>query len=191
MLPEFPVAAEAIQRVWNRLLFDTAGFADPLISQVSVRVQREGHRAVLGETETQYQRMSVSHQFAPQDGAGMSTEEFFRTAVKLGTEIASKQATKVFDSISADTSGFGSLTKAEGPMTFQLWLKKMESFSIDFDDNGQPEWPQWFLSSEAFAEFKTFMAHELSPEQKAVFTDFVNRKRKEFDEREARRRLVE
>ena len=99
MLPEFPRAYDAIQKVWNRVLFNAAGFSDPLISQVTVRVQREGHRAFLGESETEYKAQSVSHQWKPEVGKGIPTEEFFGVPLRIGKEMAMKQAKGFYEAM--------------------------------------------------------------------------------------------
>lgn len=138
MLPEFPRAYDAIQKVRSRVLFDAAGFSDPLISQVAIRVQREGHRAFLGEAETEYKAHSVSHQWRPEVGKGISTEEFFGLPLRVGKEMATKQAERVFEAMSEPSRHTGTLDKNEGPLTFDLWLTKMEGFDLDFDENGVP-----------------------------------------------------
>ena len=189
MLPEFPRAYDAIQRVWNRVLFNAAGFSDPLVSQLTVRVQREGHRAFLGDSETEYKAQSVSYQWKPEIGKGMSTDEFFGLPQRIGKEMATKQAKSVFEAISEPSRHIGTLSKSDGPLTFDLWLTKMESFDLDFDKNGMPRWPQWFLSEEAMAEFQA--QRDLTPEHKQRLAELVAGKRKEFDERENRRRLVD
>jgi hypothetical protein len=192
MLPEFPRAYDAIHKVWNRVLFNAAGFSDPLVSQLTVRVQREGHRAFLGESETEYKAQSVSHQWKPEIGKGIPTEEFFGLPLRIEKEIAMKQAKGVFEAMSKPSPHTGTLSKSDGPLTFDLWLKKMESFDLDFDKNGVPRWPQWFVSEEAMAEFRAQMNQgALTPEQTQRQAELVAHKRKEFDERENRRRLVE
>lgn len=191
MLPEFPRAFDAIQKVWNRLLFDAAGLSDPLISQMKVRVQREGHRAFLGEAETEYKKQSVSYQWQPEIGKGMPTEDFFGLPVRLGKEMAMKQAKGVFKALSQPSAHTGSLSKEDGPITFDLLLKKLESFEVEFDDNGTPRWPTWFLSEDAMAELREHSKEKLTQEQTELMAALVARKRKEFDERENRRRLVD
>ena len=192
MLPEFPRAYDAIQKVWNRILFDAVGFSDPLISQIAVRVQREGHRSLQGESELEYKAMSVSHQWKPEVGKGIPTEEFFGLPRQLGKEMATGQAKDVFEAISQPTSRSGAIDRSEGPLTFELWLRKMEAFEIDFNEDGMPQWPQWFLSNNAIGELKASMKDgDLTTGQTQRMAELVARKRREFDEREARRRLVE
>jgi hypothetical protein len=192
MLPEFPRAYDAIQKVWNRIMFDAAGFSDPLISQIAVHVQREGHRSLQGESEMEYKPISVSHAWKPEIGKGMSTEEFFGLPLRLGKEMATGQAKNVFEAMSQPTPRSGSVRRSEGPLTFELWISKMEAFEIDFDEQGIPRWPQWFVSEDALSEVKASMGEgKLTPEQNQRMAELVARKRQEFDEREAHRRLVE
>ena len=192
MLPEFTRAYDAIQKVWNRIMFDAVGFSDPLISQIAVRVQREGHRSLQGESELEYKAMSVSRQWKPEVGRGMPTEEFFGLPLQLGQEMATGQAKGVFEAMAQPTPRSGSIDRSEGPLTFELWLSKMEAFEIDFNEEGVPRWPQWFLSEGALGEIKDSMNEgKLTAEQSQRMAELVARKRKEFDEREARRRLVE
>lgn len=190
MLPEFPRAHDAIQKVWHRILFDAAGSSDPLISDVPIRAQREGHRTFFGESEMDYKKESVSHTWEPKIGEGIPTEEFFGLARRMGEEIATNQARRVFAAMSEASLKTGTIEKSEGPLTFDLWLKKMDAFELDFDEKGTPIWPQWFLSEEVVGEFRAALA-EPTPEQKERRAELVARKRKEFDERESRRRLVE
>lgn len=190
MLPEFPRAHEAIQRVWNKLMFAGLGFSDPLISQIRVRPQKEGNRAVYGDSPIQYKKKSVSYKWSPEVGKGVPTEKFFGMPLELGKQMAQKQAKDIFTLIEKPTPFTGTIKKEEGPVNLDLWISKMESFEINFDDNGVPLWPQFFLSEEALGEIRQSMSSP-TPEQVQKLDELVARKRKEFDEREARRRLAD
>lgn len=147
--------------------------------------------ARLGESETEYKAHRVSHQWAPEVGKGIPTEEFFGLPLRLGMEIASGQARCLFEAMSEPSPHTGFLNKSEGPLTFDLWIKKMESFDLDFDEKGTPRWPQWFLSQDALKEIQSEMNEGgLKPEQAQRLAELVACKRKEFNEREDRRRLV-
>jgi len=129
MLPEFPRAYDAIQKVWNRVLFNAAGFSDPLVSQLTVRVQREGHRAFVGESETEYKAQSVSHTWKPEIGKGISSEEFFGLPLRIGKEIAMKQAKGVFEAMSEPSRHTGTLTKSDGPLLSTYGSKRWRTLT--------------------------------------------------------------
>jgi hypothetical protein len=191
MLPEFPRAQEAIQKVWNKLMFVALGFSDPLMSQIPVRPQKEGNRAAWGDSPVAYKKKkSVSYKWSPEVGKGIPTDKFFGMPVELGKEMALKQAKDVFTLIEKPTPYTGTIGKDEGPVNLDLWISKMDSFEINFDERGVPRWPQFFLTEEARAEIVQSM-NSPTPEQVQKLSDLVTKKRKEFDEREARRRLVD
>jgi len=189
MLPEFPRAQEAIQQVWNRIMFRALGFSDPLMSQIPIRVQKEGNRAFLGESEMEYQKRGVECACKVDVGKGIPTEEFFTLPGRLGCQLAAEGARDVFNTITTQGPHFGILEKSE-PITFATWLAKMEAFELDFKRDGMPRWPQFFVSEEAMAAIKSMM-ESLAPEDEQKLAALVSKKRKEFDEREARRRLVD
>jgi hypothetical protein len=190
VLPEFPRAQQAIQKVWNKLLFKAAGFSDPLISDVPIRVQKEGHRAFWGDSEIEYKPARVSCQWKLEDGKGIPTEDYFEMSEKLGREMAEQQAKRMFEILDTPTPRSAFLDRDEGPITFDLWATKMESVEVDFDAAGIPQWPRWYLAPDVVGEFEAAMKN-LTIEQQARLHQLVDTKRKEFNERTARRRLVE
>jgi hypothetical protein len=190
MLPEFPRAHEAIQKVWNKLMFAALGFSDPLMSQIPIRPQKEGNRAAWGDSPVTYKKKSVSYKWSPEVGRGIPTEKFFGMPLELGKQMAQKQAKDVFTLIEKPTPHTGTIKKEEGPVNLDLWISKMESFEINFDENGVPLWPQFFLTEDAQVEILRSMSSP-TPEQIQKLAELVAKKRREFDEREARRRLVD
>ncbi len=190
MLPEFPRAHEAIQKVWNKLMFAALGFSDPLMSQIPIRPQKEGNRAAFGDSPITYQKKSVSYKWSPEVGQGIPTEKFFEMPLELGKQMAQKQAKAVFTLIEKPTPHTGTIRKEEGPLDLDFWISKMESFEINFDENGIPLWPKFFLSEDALVEIRQSMGSP-TPEQVQKLAELVAQKRREFDEREARRRLVD
>jgi hypothetical protein len=190
MLPEFPRGHEAIQKVWNKLMFAALGFSDPLMSQIPIRPQKEGNRAAWGDSPITYKKKSVSYKWSPELGKGIPTETYFGMPLELGKEMALKQAKDVFTLIETPTPHTGTIGKDEGPLNLDLWISKMDSFEINFDENGVPLWPQFFLTKDAQAEIVQSMRSP-TPEQLQKLSELVAKKRREFDEREARRRLVD
>jgi hypothetical protein len=110
--------------------------------------------------------------------------------LELGKEMALKQAKDVFTLIEKPTPYTGTIGKDEGPVNLDLWISKMDSFEINFDERGVPVWPQFFLTEEAQTEIIQSM-NSPTAEQLQKLSELVAKKRKEFDEREARRRLVD
>jgi len=192
MLPEFPVAHDAIQTAWNETFFKALGFSDPFIAELGVRVQKEGTRAFIGDSEIEYRRASVQHQWKPVVGEGLPLNEFFALADKLGREMARQQAEHCFEILSTPGPHNAVLERSDKPLSFDDFISKMEGMEIDFDSAGMPKWPTWFLAPDAFIDLQfNREAWHLTENRKELLAQLVARKRKEFDEREDRRRLVD
>lgn len=190
MLPEFPKARQAIQKAWNKVLLEASRISDPLVSKVAVRAQREGNRAYWGETEIEYNRKSVSYEVPIESAKGVPTEKYFEIAENLGREIAEGQARSIFAALETPGPRNAAITTTEGPLTFELWLSKVEQMEIDFDNSNKPKWPSFYLSPNATLELKHALLN-MSQEQKVKLEQLIEIKRREFNERASRRRLVD
>lgn len=100
MLPEFPIAQEAIQKAWNEVFFKAMGSSDPMLSQIEMRVQKEGSKAFIGNTKIQFKKAHVEYQWKPEIGKGIPYDEFFARAEQLGEEMAKQQAAICFEVLS-------------------------------------------------------------------------------------------
>lgn len=161
------------------------------MSGIPVRVQKEGNSAFLSGEQMKYQQCSVTSSFPARDAQGMSKEEFFGTAAQLGHDLAGEQAKGLFAKLSEPTPYTMPVT-FESPLTFKQLLETWQKMEVRFDKEGKPVWPTIMCSAQIRQEL-----HENLPKwledmdcQKAL-RDLAEVKRKEFDEREARRRLVD
>ncbi len=191
MLPEFPKARRQMNEMWNQAFF--AGFhgSDPFVAQIAIRVQKEGNTAFIGDGEMNYKKCSAQFSFPIRDAQGMSPDEFFGAAAKMGLDLGGQQAKGVFEAMSKPSPHAVPLNWS-GPLTFQQVLDSWEQMDLDFGDDGLPIWPTVVLNAPAHAEFKEKLPKWLEdPECKQKWAELVARKRKAFDEREARRRLVD
>lgn len=192
MLPEFPKARRKMFDLWNTAFFNGLNGADAFLAQIPVRVQKEGDTAQIGSADMNYKRLSVNFSFKVKDAEGMSVEEFFGSPFKLGVEMASQQAQTVFEKMKTPSPHGMPLAWKIGELKFEQILEVWEKMEIDFGDDGKPQWPTMVLQPDARAELLAKMSkwHE-DPECRKKWAELIERKRKEFDEREARRRLVD
>jgi hypothetical protein len=192
MLPEFPIAQEAIASIWNAAFFDALGFSDPLIAEIDVRVQKEGHKATIGAAEIQFRRSSVVHQWKPEIGRGIPFHEFLELARCLGKDLARQQAAHTFEVLSKPGPHNAVFESADGRFFFEDFLSSVERMELDFDSAGRPKWPTCFVGSDALASLqRDLMAWERTAACRKRVEELVTKKREEFNEREARRRLVD
>jgi hypothetical protein len=78
------------------------------------------------------------------------------------------------------------------PFTFELFLETLEKISIDFDDQGNPYLPTVVVSPELGAKLKSKLPEwEANPDYDKRFKELIERKRKEWNDRESHRKLVD
>ena len=143
------------------------------------------------ETRWSTKKLSVQSSFQVRDAEGMQLDEFLNNAFELGASFAREQSKGMFQKL-AEPSPHTMAVDFELPLKFQQVLETWGKMEISFGDDGKPVWPTIFLGNDLHAEFRIKMPEWLKdPEFKRHIEELISRKRKEFDEREARRRLVE
>lgn len=192
MLPEFPKARRKMLDLWNKAFFKGLNGADAFLSQIRVRAQKEGTVMQIGDDNMKYKRISVNSSFKIKEGEGMKFDEFFASPMKLGVEMAGQQAKTIYEKMKVPSPHGAPLEWKPGELKFEQILELWEKMEIDFGDDGKPRWPTMVLVPDAKAELMAKLPtwHE-DPEYRKKWAELVERKRKEFDERETRRRLVD
>jgi hypothetical protein len=192
MLPEFPKARRKMLDLWNTAFFDGMNGCDAFLSQIPVRVQKEGDTAHIGGGEMDYKLCSVNFSFPARDAQGMTEEEFLGAPFKLGTQMAGEQAKLVYGVLKTPSPHGMPLEWKAGELQFDQVLAIWEKMDVNFGSDGMPQWPTIVLQPEARSELmeKLQIWHN-DPECRKKWGDLVLRKRKEFDERETHRRLVD
>lgn len=192
MLPEFPKARRKMLDLWNTAFFRGMNGNEAFLADIPVRVQKEGGTAFIGGGDMDYKLHSVSFSFPTRDAEGMSVEEFFGSPLKLGAEMAGQQARTLFDAMRKPSPHGMPFEWKPGELKFEQMFEVWEKMDLDFGSDGKPRWPTMFIPPDAHTEIKASLLkwHE-DPECRKKWDDLIERKRKEFDEREARRRLVD
>jgi hypothetical protein len=191
MLPEFAKARQKMLELWGKTLFSGLHGSDPLLSEFPVRVQKEGTAAVIGGGEIEYKTCSVEMSFPARVAEGLSREEFLGGAFRMGAEMAGKQAQGILETLVKPESGFVSISWS-GELTLETVLDAWSKLPFEFDENDRPQWPLGVFSPAAKAEVDQKLQLWLQDsETHRKLSELVDAKKKEFDEREARRRLVD
>jgi len=180
-----------MNEIWNQAFF--AGFhgSDSFVAKIPIDVAREGDSMFVGGGEITLNKISASFSMPLRVAQGMSVEEFIGTAAKMGSELGRERAKGFFQAFPAP-SPHAMAFEWKQPLQFQQVLDVWEKMQIDFGPDGLPIWPQVVLNAKGYDEFqKKLPEWQQDPECNRKWADLVERKRKEFDEREARRRLVD
>lgn len=164
---------------------------DPLLADIPVRVQKEGHTARIGDADMDYKLCSVTTQLPSRIGEGLSVAEFYDAAEEIGNKMAEQQAKILFAKMS-EPSAISQPISFGPNMSFDDMLSIWEKMEVRFDRAGTPIWPTIFSNEEGNAAVKQILLEAAEdPESRRKWSALIKKKRREFDEREARRRLVE
>jgi hypothetical protein len=198
MLPHFPKAHKEMSELRNAQIFDAMWSASPILSEMRVRPQREGTSSSFEDEggrvrAVEYQQRSVSTQHRLVEGRGMTMGKFLETARQPGRELGKLMILDVFQVTKKAVQEVGNVMDAGGrELTFDLLLDGWERIQIDFGPDGKPHLPSIVVGSEAYAELQRKIPEwEKDPRFRARLEEIMRRKREDFCEREACRRLVD
>jgi len=182
----------------NAQMFDALFSVSPVLTQIPIRAQREGKKSSFQDEQGKirkidYQRKSVTIQRKTEDARGMTLEQFIETAREPGTGMGKEMMRTLFQVLDTATKETGNVVNAGGkPISIDLFLDLLEKIQIDFTPDGNPIWPSFHAGSEMHAQFQRLFPEWLKdPEFNSRMEKMVVRKRQEFYEREAHRRLVD
>jgi len=189
MLPEFPNAKKRISELWMAAVM--AGMrSDPLLAGIAVRVQKEGRRANIDGSEMKYVAASVTTTLQTTVGRGQTVEEFYNSAEGVGKQIGEQQVKRLFNVRDQPTAVFQPFDF--GPdATIDDILGVWDKMFVRFK-NGQPQWPQITTNPTGVERLREIIEQSLQDSaSRAKWQALIDKKRKEYDERETRRRLVD
>ena len=95
---------------------------------------------------------------------------------------------RFFDLLGRTSEAAGTATDLGGkPFTFEVYLASIEKTDMDFDENGNPEWPALIVHPD-FAEYLSSLPPPTAEQQKQL-DDLIERKRREYHARRRHRNL--
>jgi len=197
MLPHFPKAARAMQDIFHSQVFDGLHEAAPMLLKIPIRPQREGHEGSFqdesGEVhDIEFQRQQAVFNIKTEEARGLTPKAFVEAARQPGRELGMKIAKDLYASVGAAAEAVGNVVKADGEFTFDLLLDCLRTVKLDFLPDGKARFPELHLGPAAFAEVQRKLPEwNSNPECRARFDELMRRKKEEFLEREACRRLVD
>lgn len=190
MLPEFPKARESMSDLWIREVFNSFNKGRHPIGNVRTKPQREGESARFGDEQIDYKKISASYEFCKQTH-GLSYQEFIASARQMGDSLAEQRLTGIIEHLRKNPIPGAAAFDFSGPITFERFFDLCSKVEFRFaKDNSVilPEFNNPIVDAEISAQLEHWLAE---PDAKSRWEELLRLKRKEFDEREARRRLVD
>ena len=197
MLPTFPTAQKILNAAYfKRILAEKAKVfphdvhppVRPIIEGKNSDFQREDRKVKPLEPKLH----SVQATFDTKDGKGMTREVFESKARELGEGLGKQMWEMMFEAVEGAVAETGnSLQIKGGEFKQDDFIRMLEMTEHGFDEHGQPT--NVLIVSPAMAEDLKKREAEWAQDEafKAKVDEVKKRKKEAFDEREARRRLVD
>ena len=197
MLPDFPKIKKKHGEAINKYLKDLI-HQDPLFLGIRVEHHFEGSRmsykTVEGEpNETEYQAASSEFQIKKEDVIAKGAMAYVENLRDAAEEMKRQKAGYLFEKMKEVTDKTGNVVNGKGqPFSFELFVEMIKKIWIDFDEDGKPIMPTMVVSPELGEKLRVILPEwEKKPEYKKIIDDIIEKKRKEWNDRESHRKLVD
>jgi hypothetical protein len=197
MLPDFPKIKKKHVEAINKYLKELIN-QDPLFSGIRVEHHFEGSRmsykTVDGEpNETEYQAASSEFQIKKEDVIAKGAMAYVENLRDAAEEMKRQKAGYLFEKMKEVTDKTGNVVNGKGqPFSFELFVEMIKKIWIDFDEDGKPIMPTVVVSPELGEKLRVILPEwEKKPEYKKIIDDIIEEKRKEWNDRESHRKLVD
>jgi len=108
-------------------------------------------------------------------------------------EMKKEKARLFFEKMKEVTDRTGNVVDAKGqPFSFELFVDSIKKIWIEFDESGRPHMPTMVVSPEIGEKLRVLLPEwKKNPEYKKIIDEIIEAKRKEWNDRESHRKLVD
>ena len=106
----------------------------------------------------------------------------------MATDALKQLMPKLFERIGCLSKAAGTTVDARGePLSYELYLRGLETAEIDFDENGNPDLPTMVVGPDLYEAWQK-LPPPTEAQQKALH-ELIERKKREFNDRRRHRKL--
>lgn len=197
MLPDFPEVKEFYQKRLNELLTRFMG-SHPLLSQMREHSYREGtansiQRESGEEVSSGMKKLEELLKIDSKDIAEQGPLAFIQPLKNMADSINEKRMEMVLRDIHEATEVTGNVLDTKGEqLSHDHLLQMLEKITIPFDESGNPLMPSMVVNENLMKKLQERIPEwEADPENKRKFEELMQTKKKEWDDRESHRKLVD
>lgn len=196
MLPDFPTVKKKIGDDFNKKIREKVSSA-PFLSQIGRKRVHEGNiltsSSMEGYTESsEYKRISSDFSISPDEIIEKGVEAFYSQIDKISEEFINQQSQVLFKKMDEVTERTGNIVNAKGKFSPEVYLEALEKVTIAFDEFGNPIVPTLVLHPNKIPKWeKEWEKIKTDPNFLKKYLELVEKKRREWRDRESRRKLVD
>ena len=198
MLPDYPRLKERATKLLMNHLKNMRLRHSSILPQISNAVQHEGealaYKDVDGkETQTQFRKFEADVELSREHMKQGRFEETLEAFGGMARSFAEQQEKHLIDAVSRAAEASGNVTAAVGPLTKEHLLESLRKVQWGFDPaTGEARRPDLILSPEGLEKYKSrFEEWHRDPEFLAQVDAIEQQQRKDWHDRESRRRVVD
>lgn len=172
--------------------------SNSLLSEIKQIRHFEGDRmantTMEGESEeSQYQKISTDFFIKPEEIINKGFEGVMEKIQQMIEGTKQKLEKNLLKKITEITEKTGNVLSAEGkPLSHERYIQMLDKIEIDFEDNGEPILPGVICQPNMIPHLKAkYSEWESNPLFKEEFKNIIDKKRKEWHDRESNRKLVD
>lgn len=197
MLPEFPQIKVKLQEVL-RLYLENLVRQEPLLSQIRHVRMFEGNGLSTQDPSGTVDRSSFKEL---RGDMVISREEIIQKGIcaylesinNVAQQLQKAQAQMAFQKVIESSEKIGNVVDGRGrPFDFEMFYEGAKKVQIEFDDDGNPHFPTLFVGPELGLKIKELIPEWLkNDEYNERMRILIDEKRKEWNDRESNRKLVD
>jgi len=198
MLPDFPRVKRKIAKDLTAYLRRKVRNSDPFIRQIRVQEIHEGHRQIMRTyegiiDETKFHDIGSEFTVPKEEIIEEGPEALMKHIDKLAEDILGQQGRIMFQKMHEITSITGNIAGSPNtPFGPDLLLEALSKIAVEFDENGQPANLMVVMHPDLWNKIKDKVPEwEADPEFKKKYDAIIEKKKREWLDRENHRKLVD
>lgn len=197
MLPDYPKIKKDIQKRFSEAIKEEMQ-KDPLLSSLRVRMINEGNTVVSSSVEgfserIEYKEISAKFEIKNEEIIEKGPDAYFSRVKQIAKDMGKQQSQMFIKKMDEVVQRTGNIVNAKSrPLSPQLILEALEKIAIDFDEHGNPIFPTLVVSPQQYKKIKEEIPKwESNPDLRRRHMEVMEKKRKEWLDRENSRKLVD
>lgn len=195
MLPDFPSVKKAANQLFTDRIRKSASRGS-FTQGIPRRKMHEGDILSVKSdkglpVESELKEISAGFLLKNEDIIAKGMEAYYAKLDELAQSIKNQEERIMLNAMEQAAERVQNVVDTKGNFSFSTILDALEKITISFDSNGNPSVQDIILSPSAAAKMRAMLPELEKKEYKRRYNEIIERKRKEWLDRENSRRLVD
>lgn len=195
MFPDYPEIKRKLQINFHKFV-DIETQNDQLIKVFKKKPIYEGKileiTSVNGNSESiEFQPIMLEFKIKPEDLIEKGVDAYYSKVPEVAEKMKKEKSKFLIENIGETTKRAGNIVNLNKP-TGEWYLEALENGGISFDESGHPSMPDIFVNSNDYDRIiSDFSKLKSDPNIKVKIKEIIERKRREWIDKENNRKLVD